>query len=398
MVKLLSLAAAATLLTATSAVDVACVVNGVSVATVDLETGTCPFPIPADLPVTFDFSSADDFKVDFYYALANNNRFYNDIVAAGRIIEIAAIDLYQQAAAQLFGVHLEQRPSGNSTAAIRKRLLGKSKLASRDEISDFVDHLKTLDGAAIPGTPIEFAVVDPVNATSSSSVPAVTSTASRSATGSASGSATITGSASGTLTVTDKHTTVVTITSCSDNKCHETTVAATPAVTTQTVDGKTTVYTTYCPVETTKAAEITSTYTSAGTVYTTVCPATEVVSTYTSNGKPYTTTYLTAVTPVTKTQEVVSVWTSAGKPYTTTYYTTATEVPVTSVWTSAGKPYTTVYYGTVSDVAQQTQKTVVAAPSAAAPSPVISVYSTNAAAAAAGSFLMFAMVPLAYLI
>ncbi|GMM33554.1 flocculin [Saccharomycopsis crataegensis] len=47
-------------------------------------------------------------------------------------------------------------------------------------------------------------------------------------------------------------TTIITITSCFENKCQKSVVSATPTVSTETVNGKTTVYTTYCPVSQTE--------------------------------------------------------------------------------------------------------------------------------------------------
>lgn len=79
-------------------------------------------------------------------------------------------------------------------------------------------------------------------------------------------------------TVSDIQTTVVTITSCSDNKCQE--KAVTTGLT--TVSDETTVYTTYCPL-TTEAAEESSLTTEAAKVVesgevTTVVPKTTVVT------------------------------------------------------------------------------------------------------------------------
>ncbi|CAI5758416.1 unnamed protein product [Candida verbasci] len=49
-------------------------------------------------------------------------------------------------------------------------------------------------------------------------------------------------------TVTEDQTTIITITSCEENKCHETTVPGTLSHVTTTVNSVETVYTTYCPI------------------------------------------------------------------------------------------------------------------------------------------------------
>lgn len=49
-------------------------------------------------------------------------------------------------------------------------------------------------------------------------------------------------------TATNEFTKLITVTSCSNNKCHEATVPATPTLTTTTVNGVETLFSTYCPI------------------------------------------------------------------------------------------------------------------------------------------------------
>ncbi|KAM9916477.1 hypothetical protein OXX59_009945, partial [Metschnikowia pulcherrima] len=92
-----------------------------------------------------------------------------------------------------------------------------------------------------------------------------------------------------TSTKTNVETTIVTITSCHDNKCHESTVAATQGPTTVTTNGETTVYTTWCPISSTEAGK-TTVWTSASTgangeATTVTVTATEGPTTATVNGE-----------------------------------------------------------------------------------------------------------------
>ncbi|KAL6941410.1 hypothetical protein ACO0RG_002540 [Hanseniaspora osmophila] len=68
-----------------------------------------------------------------------------------------------------------------------------------------------------------------------------------------------------TATVFDNSTTIVTITSCEENKCSTTTSAALISTATTTVEGVVTEYTTYCPLtsETTAAPVTVSSVTEA---------------------------------------------------------------------------------------------------------------------------------------
>lgn len=220
--KFTSVLASALLVGAAAAVDVACLVNGESVAVVDSDTGVCPFTIPDEYPVNFEFTSMEDYDTTFYYAEAAGTKYTNDIVNAGRAVAIPAATLFGAAAVVAHQVSLVATPPSNSTAAMRKRFLkGSQQLATRDEIDEFLAMALEAEGTPLPG--LEFAVVLASEVSSS---------------------------AEGVATETNTETTIVTITSCSDNKCGETTVPATPSDVTTTVEGIETISTTYCPVTT----------------------------------------------------------------------------------------------------------------------------------------------------
>ncbi|KAG7195061.1 uncharacterized protein KQ657_004175 [Scheffersomyces spartinae] len=146
-------------------------------------------------------------------------------------------------------------------------------------------------------------------------------------------------------TVTEYSTTDITITSCSDNKCTETTLPASLSVVTETVNGVETIYTTICPeTETTPVpttVEMTTvTTTVEGTVYTTVCPVTEVTPmttiTTTVEGTVYTTVCPVSEVTVASTSAtpVAPVSTSEGVSYvdltTTPVVTVSSSVEATS--------------------------------------------------------------------
>lgn len=263
---------------AASAKDVSCRVNGQEVAQVDLDTGDCPFSIPESLPVTFRFDAEDDYEVDAYYVNADQ-KYWNDIENAGRTVDVPAKELYGKDATNLFHVHAEESPSSNSTAALRRRF-NAQMLQARDEKDDLVASIKAQDGE---GTEVTIEVVDIDTPTPGPSGP------------------------SGTVTETNTGTTIITVTSCEDDKCHETTTPATWGPTTTTVEGTETIYTTWCPVvtetnthttivtvtsceddkchETTKPATwgpTTTTVHGEETVYTTWCPVETETNTHTT--------------------------------------------------------------------------------------------------------------------
>ena len=264
MVKFTAIASLATMAATVVSQQVDCILNGNVVATVDLDTGLCPYPIDPSLPVKADITNLQDYDVDFYYLLDEGAKYFNDIAAAGRTIFFPANTALNNpnAISGLFHVHDQRVPDQNSTEAIKKRLFKDSYKVKRDDVQDVVNYLKTLDG-----TPVDTQntyVVRLANETSSSA------------------------NNEGTATVTEQSTTIITITSCSEDKCHETTVPATQGPTTTTVNGETTVYTTWCPVETETVVSttvITVTSCSEDKCHETTVPATQGPTTTTVNGE-----------------------------------------------------------------------------------------------------------------
>ncbi|KAH3672514.1 hypothetical protein WICPIJ_010042 [Wickerhamomyces pijperi] len=97
------------------------------------------------------------------------------------------------------------------------------------------------------------------------------------------------GASTSTATEVEPSTTVITITSCSDNKCHETPVTTGVTVVTTTIGSTETIYTTYCPLSSTSTA-------------TEVEPSTTVVTiTSCSDNKCHESPVTTGVTVVTTT-------------------------------------------------------------------------------------------------
>lgn len=101
-----------------------------------------------------------------------------------------------------------------------------------------------------------------------------------------------------TLTSTNTQTTVITITSCSDNLCVLTAVSVTPKLTTVTENGKTTIHTTYCPISsskkvTTNTAVVTITSCSNNKCFESTVPGSQIVTSEFINGE--TTIYTTFV-------------------------------------------------------------------------------------------------------
>ncbi|EMG47128.1 putative cell wall protein [Candida maltosa Xu316] len=249
--KFSTVAAVATALFSSSALakNVGCFVDSQQVATVDLDTGVCPFVVPESLPVKFEFVSPEEYDVEYYYSIVDAQRYFTDIKNAGRIINIPARLLYGTPGAPLFQVHLEKEPPSNSTAAIRRRLMKEVPVAKRDEVDDFIAANENTDGVSVDGTTFEVLDINESSSESLVSEPTLTSTAS---------------GVDVESTVTEESTKIITITSCSNDLCHGTTVPATLGPVTTTVSGETTIYTTYCPlssvetVESTKVITITS--------------------------------------------------------------------------------------------------------------------------------------------
>ncbi|KAI5952869.1 hypothetical protein KGF54_003736 [Candida jiufengensis] len=402
------LAGSLALLTASvSAVDVACLVDGVAVAVVDLDTGVCPFTIPASLPQPiFEFTSTEDYNVLFYYSLVELVKYFTDIVEAGNVINIPARLLYGTSGAPLYQVAAQQTPASNSTAGIRKRLMKSTPLVKRDEADDFAESLKALEGTFIGASAFE--VVD-VNATSSTgpiatgpiatihSTTVITETVSCSTT---TGTSTLAGGETSVFTssspILSTHTAiitqVVTITSCHENKCHLTTVPATPSVGTTTVHGVETVYTTYCPLSSvapppsTKALTTTDAHGAPTTVQATASWTTKTVQGVVTSYITY--CPLTSTTPG-HAAGVTTTTATVGHGVATTVASAAhsgapsaghSVIASTSVYTSGASTVTTVVYKTIQASAASGAATHAASVPAAAAS-----HATGAASHATGA-------------
>lgn len=128
--------------------------------------------------------------------------------------------------------------SQNNTVLDRSTLF-KDRVCKKDELSSSV-------------SPSASSSAPSSSAPASNSASSSEGSSSSAVTSSGSGSSLIasdSGSSSGLYsTKTDHHTTIVTITSCSDHKCTETTSPAIESVATTTVNGVVTEYTTYCPL------------------------------------------------------------------------------------------------------------------------------------------------------
>ncbi|PSK76575.1 hypothetical protein CJJ07_003597 [Candidozyma auris] len=240
--KFSSFATLAAIASAVHAKDVSCRVNGQEVAIVDLDSGSCPFSIPENLPVTFRFDAEDDYEVDAYYVTADQ-KYWNDIENAGRQIAVPANQLYGKGPAPIFHVHDEEKPGSNSTAALRRRFNAQF-LAKRDPKDDLVGEIRRTTHT---GT-------QTVTITSCDDHHCVTTTAPCTW-----GPTTKTEHDTTTTyttwcpieTVTNTHTQTLTITSCDDHECHTktTTAPCTWGPTTKTEHGTETIVTTWCPVE-----------------------------------------------------------------------------------------------------------------------------------------------------
>ncbi|CAN3359407.1 yeast-form wall Protein 1 [Diutina catenulata] len=222
MVSVRSLATVAAMVTAAIAEDFTCFYKGEELATADLETGTCPFPLDDSLPVNFNFNSPEDL-VDAYY-FQGDDKYWNDpIEEATRVINIPMKQIADNKLQGLFHVHLEQTPDANSTLALRRRLFKEEYPVKRDEISDLVDQVKGTEGEAVPEVDLSDLTAEPAAEVSPSET----------ATGTETGSETGTGEGQETVTATNTLTTTETITSCDDNACHTKTQTLTGCETTE---------------------------------------------------------------------------------------------------------------------------------------------------------------------
>ncbi|OBA22343.1 hypothetical protein METBIDRAFT_151641 [Metschnikowia bicuspidata var. bicuspidata NRRL YB-4993] len=360
--KFTTLAAASVLAASACAKDVACRVGGVQQSVVDLDTGSCSFVIPDAVPVTFDFTAPDNYLVDACYALVNGNRFYNNIPEAGRTVTVPAKEMMDQGNFPIMGVHAEMSPAINSTMALRARFNSKF-VSKRDAESDLVDYIMTLNGTALLDAPeLSVSDVDAVSSASGvsesmtsayesmtsvyesmTSVYESTSTATYESTTiltitSCSDDVCSESTATPTETVTNTvATTIITITSCSDDKCVESTATATQGPTTVTTDGSTTVYTTWCPVtEHASSTVITSATTGANGEETTVTvTATQGATTVTSGDE--TTVYTTWYTVSKEAEDTATVTTTGAEGAKTTDAGVVTTVIASTSTGAAGE-------------------------------------------------------------
>lgn len=157
--KFSSFATLAAIASAVHAKDVSCRVNGQEVAIVDLDSGSCPFSIPENLPVTFRFDAEDDYEVDAYYVTADQ-KYWNDIENAGRQIAVPANQLYGKGPAPIFHVHDEEKPGSNSTAALRRRFNAQF-LAKRDPKDDLVGEIRRTVSLRTPLLRLSMLVLQP---------------------------------------------------------------------------------------------------------------------------------------------------------------------------------------------------------------------------------------------
>lgn len=402
--------------------QVVCLVNNIKVATVDYDTGICPFQLPTTLHPSssssqfmvfpfFTFHSRDDYNVQFYYAIINSHRYTTDIKHGGSIISIAAKLLYDKHT-PIYQVHLHKIPNSNSTEIIRKRwLFAKNKqikllllskiLLKKDLVDDFIIDIAGSRGIMIDKVILSVVDVDQMTSSiatgSSNSLtrtgftnPSVISTKTSNSqsitttTTKGSSATTTTGTATG-ATETITTTKIITVTSCSNDICHLTTVPA--SLTTVTTTG--TVYTTYLPINSvetvvsTKIITITScsnnnnnnnnnnhvchpttvlatpstmtkTIDNTITEYITYCPLTQQPEQL-STINPYTGASATSVTTITTTATITSCWEETCQTYTTTTAAAAAAVIITQTEITTVETVThdtTTYYVTYTITSQ----------------------------------------------
>lgn len=110
-----------------------CKVNDVTIAIVDLTTGTCPFRIPVGLTTKFDYTSSVDYSTEFYYAEIDGIKYFTDIANMGLTIDIPAKVVYGTSGVNIFQV-------------IRSYYVARMKRDSVSEIQQVVSALKTQTG------------------------------------------------------------------------------------------------------------------------------------------------------------------------------------------------------------------------------------------------------------
>lgn len=395
-----------------------CLVNNIKVATVDYDTGICPFQLPTTLHPSssssqfmvdpfFTFHSRDDYNVQFYYAIINSHRYTTDIKHGGSIISIAAKLLYDKHT-PIYQVHLHKIPNSNSTEIIRKRwLFAKNKqikllllskiLVKKDLVDDFIIDIAGSRGIMIDKVILSVVDVDQMTSsiatgssnsltrtgfTNPSMISTKTSNSQSITTTTTKGSSATTTTATATgATETITTTKIITITSCSNDICHLTTVPA--SLTTVTTTG--TVYTTYLPINSvetvvsTKIITITScsnnnnnnhvchpttvlatpstmtkTIDNTITEYITYCPLTQQPEQL-STINPYTSASATSVSTITTTATITSCWEETCQTYITTTAAAAAAVIITQTEITTVETVThdtTTYYVTYTITSQ----------------------------------------------
>lgn len=397
--------------------QVVCLVNNIKVATVDYDTGICPFQLPTTLHPSssssqfmvdpfFTFHSRDDYNVQFYYAIINSHRYTTDIKHGGSIISIAAKLLYDKHT-PIYQVHLHKIPNSNSTEIIRKRwLFAKNKqikllllskiLLKKDLVDDFIIDIAGSRGIMIDKVILSVVDVDQMTSsiatgssnsltrtgfTNPSMISTKTSNSQSITTTTTKGSSATTTTTATGATETITTTKIITITSCSNDICHLTTVPA--SLTTVTTTG--TVYTTYLPINSvetvvsTKIITITScsnnnnnnhvchpttvlatpstmtkTIDNTITEYITYCPLTQQPEQL-STINPYTSASATSVSTITTTATITSCWEETCQTYITTTAAAAAAVIITQTEITTVETVThdtTTYYVTYTITSQ----------------------------------------------
>ncbi|KAK6878909.1 Yeast-form wall Protein 1, partial [Candida tropicalis] len=133
-------------------------------------------------------------------------------------------------------------------------------IAKRDEVDDFIASIEDTEGTAVEGGDLILQVEDVVE--SSSAAGASTAEESSTAASGAEESSVASGAEESTTgapeaTVTTESEVIITVTSCSNDICVGTTVPGAETTVTTTVSGTTTIYTTYCPVSSVETVEST---------------------------------------------------------------------------------------------------------------------------------------------
>ena len=290
-------------------------------------------------------------------------RYFTDVANDGRVISVPAVKLYGSDSS-LFDIHYHKIPSSNSTAAFRKRF----HLDKRAPIpQSLIDFLKAEQGTAVklPGGPVTFSVA--MLKSSGTETRSLLSTSHS------------IGQPASTVVVSQLSTKVITITSCSNQKCSKTTSAVAEYATTATVNGHETVYTTTCPLTsslTTKAVStaviVVSGNITTTTLYSTVktlvpvAPAT-VAAGSTVVAKPSAAVPALKVTSTPKAQPTVGATTTRPQPKVTAItITSGTSIVV--ITTTVGKPATSSYHRTVNPTAPTIVSTYAGAASNVFPS------------------------------